>query len=103
MQKNESNENGDADQDDEEQANAQVEEETTETAASTSFNVNMIFLEDMWEKLRESKKRCEIHMIPFFVKMENTVAEVRHKCLKHAKQKQEETLRKQKADGAAEH
>ena len=50
----------------------------------------------------EGKKRCEIHIMPFFIKMENTVAKTRHKCLKHAKQKQEEALRKQKADEPAE-
>ena len=40
--------------------------------------------------------------MPFFIKMENTVAKTCHKCLKQAKQKQEEALRKQKADEPAE-
>lgn len=50
----------------------------------------------------EGKKRCEIHIMPFFIKMENAVPKTRHKCLKQAKQKQEEALRKQKADEPAE-
>ena len=49
----------------------------------------------MRKKLREGKKRCEIHMMPFLVKMENIVSEARHMCLDHEKRKQEEALRKQ--------
>ena len=55
-EESESNENGDDDQDGEDQANAQIHEEPTEIAASTLSNVNMVFLEEMREKLREGKK-----------------------------------------------
>ena len=90
----ESDENGDDDQDGENQANTQVEEEPTEIAASTSSNVNMVFLEDMQGKLREGKKRCEIHMTPFFAKMENTVVEARQNRnkKKHYKNKKQMKL-----------
>ena len=55
-EESESNENGDDDHDGEDQANAQIHEEPTEIAASTLSNVNMVFLEEMQEKLREGKK-----------------------------------------------
>ena len=92
-------EKSDDEQDGAEQANSQIEKESTEIDCSTSSNnINIGFLEEMREKLREGKKRCEIHMMPFLVKMENTVSEARHMCLNHEKQKQEEALRKQTAE-----
>ena len=70
-----SNENCDDDQDGEDQANASV--------ASISFQSQYGFLGRNAKKLRESKKRCKIHMMSFFARMENSVAEACHKCLKH--------------------